>query len=213
MPIAWSSPHPGLRQSTASRPAGMDRLAAPLDPPGALLFDPNVTAGKRGAMEEGLGQAWAQVAVPFRRADASVDALRASARPRAHGKFLFLGDEKLCLRGATYGTFAPDVHGDEFPEHGIVERDFAQMAANGLNAVRVFTAPPRLLLDAAREHGLHVLVGLSAERYVGFLADKNGAPDIEGLVRTQVRACAAHPAVLGYALGNEIPASLVRWLG
>jgi GT2 family glycosyltransferase len=164
-------------------------------------------------MEEGLGQAWAPVAVPFRRADASVDALRASARPRAHGKFLFLGDEKLCLRGATYGTFAPDMHGDEFPEHGIVERDFAQMAANGLNAVRVFTAPPRLLLDAAREHGLHVLVGLSAERYVGFLADKNGAPDIEGLVRTQVRACAAHPAVLGYALGNEIPASLVRWLG
>ena len=28
-----------------------------------------------------------------------------------------------------------------------------------------------------------------------------------------VRACAGHPAVLCYAIGNEIPASIVRWYG
>jgi O-antigen biosynthesis protein len=141
--------------------------------------------------------------------DVAGDALR----PRVHGKFLFLGDEKLHVRGVTYGTFPPDVNGNEFPELEAVERDFAQMAANGLNAVRVFTVPPRPLLDVAQEYGLHVMVGLSAERNVGFLIDKKGAPDIEELVRAQVRSCAGHAALLCYSIGNEIPASIVRWLG
>jgi GT2 family glycosyltransferase len=105
------------------------------------------------------------------------------------------------------------VHGDEFPELEVVERDFAHMAASGLNAIRVFTVPPRPLLDAAQRHGLRVMVGLSAERNVGFLIDKQGAPDLEELVRAQVRSCAGHPALLCYAIGNEIPASMVRWLG
>jgi len=30
-----------------------------------------------------------------------------TARPRARGKFLFLGNEKLSVRGVTYGTFRP----------------------------------------------------------------------------------------------------------
>jgi hypothetical protein len=69
------------------------------------------------------------------------------------------------------------------------------------------------LLDAAQRHGLRVMVGLSAEQYVGYLIDKKEAPDIEAVVRTKVQACAGHPALLCYALGNEIPAPLVRWLG
>ena len=32
-------------------------------------------------------------------------------------------------------------------------------------------------------------------------------------MRSGVAACAGHPAVLGYAVGNEIPASIVRWHG
>jgi glycosyltransferase involved in cell wall biosynthesis len=140
-------------------------------------------------------------------------ASRGSDRPRVAGKFLSLGGETLYVRGVTYGTFAPDAHGSEFPAPEVVERDFAQMAANGLNAVRVFTAPPRSLLDSAQRHGLRVMVGLSAERNVGFLIDKTGAPDLEEEVRAQVRSCAGHPAVLCYAVGNEIPASMVRWLG
>ena len=135
-------------------------------------------------------------------------------RPEVAGKFLYVGQEKFWVRGVTYGAFRPDARGNEYHDLKIIRRDFAQMAANGLNAVRIpHTMPPRSLLDAAQEHGLRVMVGLSAEQYVGFLIDKKKAPDIEHCVRTSVRTCAGHPALLCYALGNEIPAPLVRWLG
>src|SRR5918997_1472265 len=90
-------------------------------------------------------------------------------RPRVHGKFIFLGDEKLYVRGVTYGTFRPDADGNEYPNPEVVECDFAQMATNGINAVRTYTVPPRWLLNAAQRYGLHVMVGLPMERYVGFL--------------------------------------------
>jgi len=97
----------------------------------------------------------------------------------------------------------------------VIERDFALMAAAGINAVRIpHTMPPRPLLDLAAACGLHVMVGLSAEQYIGFLIDRRrDAPDIADLVRAKVRSCAGHPALLCYALGNEIPAPMARWLG
>ena len=41
--------------------------------------------------------------------------LAATKRPVARGKSLFLGDEKLYVRGVTYGTFGPDEETDDFP--------------------------------------------------------------------------------------------------
>src|SRR5437773_2722685 len=108
---------------------------------------------------------------------------RTGLRPSAKGKFIFIGDEKLYVRGVTYGTFRPREDGAEYPDPEIVEQDFALMTANGLNAVRTYTVPPRWLLDAAQRHRLHVMVGVPVERYVGFLTDKKGAPDLDGLVR------------------------------
>src|SRR6266508_932472 len=96
----------------------------------------------------------------------------ANVRPRVRGKFMFLGDEKLYIHGVTYGTFRPLEGGDEYPDPEVVEQDFAQMAANGLNAVRTYSVPPLWLLDTAQRHGLYVMVGLPLERYVGFLTDK-----------------------------------------
>src|SRR5207245_7745199 len=54
-----------------------------------------------------------------------------TARPCVRGKFLFVGDEKLYIRGATYGTFRPQPDGSEVPAADVVERDFALMAATG----------------------------------------------------------------------------------
>ena len=134
-------------------------------------------------------------------------------RPKVRGKFLYVADEKFWIRGVTYGTFRPDAHGDEYHNPETVERDFALMAENGLNTVRTYTVPPRWLLDTAQRYGLRVMVGLPWEQHITFLDDAERARAIEKRIRLGVRACAGHAAVLCYAVGNEIPASIVRWHG
>ncbi|MGH9146432.1 MAG: glycosyltransferase, partial [Vicinamibacterales bacterium] len=133
-------------------------------------------------------------------------------RPRVLGKFVYVGSEKLFIRGVTYGTFRPRNGGDEFPEPEVVECDFSLMSANGINAIRTYTPPPQWLLDAARRHGLWVMVGLPVERHIGLLADdRRKAANVANLVRRAVEGCGGHPAILCYAVGNEIPASVARW--
>jgi len=133
-------------------------------------------------------------------------------RPSVRGKFLYAGDEKFFVRGVTYGTFCPNAQGGEY-DRGTVERDFAEMAKHHINTVRVYTVPPRWLLHTASRYGLRVMVGLPWEQHVAFLDDQNRIRSIEERVRTAARVCAGHPAILCYAIGNEIPASIVRWHG
>ncbi len=133
------------------------------------------------------------------------------ARPRIGGKFLLAGEQKLWVRGVTYGTFGPLGNGEDYPDDEQIEQDFAAMRANAINAVRCYTVPPRRLLDMAQRNGLRVMVGLPWEQHVAFLDDPGRADDIVRRVREGVRSCAGHPAVLCYAIGNEIPASIVRW--
>ena len=134
-------------------------------------------------------------------------------RPQVKGKFLCIGDRKLYLRGVTYGPFRPNDQGHEYHDRQIVERDFALMAVHGFNTVRTYTVPPRWLLDVAAAYGLYVLIGLPWEQHITFLDSRHQRRDIESRVRAGVRACSGHPAVLGYTIGNEIPASIVRWYG
>lgn len=134
-------------------------------------------------------------------------------RPRVDGKYLFVGEEKLLVRGVTYGPFSPRAVGDDGHDPATAEHDFAQMAASGINAVRLYTVPQPWMLDAAQRHGLRVLVGLPWEQHIAFLDRAGTSRSIEERVRAGVRACAAHPAVLGFAIGNEIPARIVRWHG
>jgi glycosyltransferase involved in cell wall biosynthesis len=137
----------------------------------------------------------------------------AAERPNVRGKSLFLGDAKMYVRGVTYGTFGPDEETSDFPGPETVSQDFTRMAAIGVNAVRTYTVPPRWLLDLAHENGLHVMVGLPWEEHITFLDGRERAKAIKERVREGVRSCAGHPAILCYAIGNEIPASIVRWHG
>jgi hypothetical protein len=137
----------------------------------------------------------------------------AGPRPRVDGKFLAVGAERLWPAGVTYGTFAPGEDGAPYPDREQVEADFRAMAANGVNALRTYTVPPRWLLDAALRHGLWVAVGLAWEQHVAFLDERGRADAIEARVRAAAHGCAGHPALLGYLVGNEIPAPIVRWHG
>lgn len=133
-------------------------------------------------------------------------------RVRASGTFLWAGSEKLWVRGITYGTFRPGPHRD-YPDPLVVTRDFRAMAAYGFNAVRTYTPPPGWLLDVAAAHGLRVMIGLPWEQHVAFLDERSRARSIEERVRASVAAAAGHPAVLCWAIGNEIPSPIVRWHG
>ena len=137
----------------------------------------------------------------------------AGTRVEVRGRFFVQGNSKLLLRGVTYGTFKPRADGHEYPDDEGIRRDLAAMAQHGINAVRTYTVPPKSLLDAALQNRMHVLVGIPVDRYVGLLIDGGDATEIERVVRTGVRACAGHRAVLGFTIGNELDASIVRWYG
>ena len=134
-------------------------------------------------------------------------------RITVRGKFLYQGDSKFWVKGVTYGTFRPDGEGNQFPEPGVVATDFASMAGNGINTVRTYTPPPRWLLDIAQDNGLRVMVGIAWEQHVTFLDDERLVSAIEDRIRDAIRVSARHPALLCYSIGNEIPASIVRWHG
>lgn len=134
-------------------------------------------------------------------------------RVRLAGKFLYAGDEKFYVKGVTYGTFASDDDGAEILDRDQVSRDFAAIRAAGFNTVRLYTTPRRWVLDEAAANGLYAVVGVAWEQHIAFLDERGRADSIVARVREAVARCAGHPALLGFAVGNEIPASIVRWHG
>ncbi|MBZ5555926.1 MAG: glycosyltransferase [Acidobacteriia bacterium] len=135
------------------------------------------------------------------------------ARIATDGKFLRAGADRFLVKGVTYGTFAPDAEGCQFPSCQQVAEDFRQMASLGINTVRTYTPPRRDLLDAAAREGLRVMVGLPWSQHVAFLDDRRLKRAIRQELTANVAALSDHPAVLTFALGNEIPPGVVRWHG
>ena len=127
-------------------------------------------------------------------------------RLRVDGRFLALGDERIFLKGVTFGPFPPDAALDPAVE-------FPRIAACGFNAIRVYTGADQHLLDSAHEHGLLVLLGLPWEWNRDFLSEPRLRT--EGALRLLefLREHGSHPALGALLVANEIPSDLVRWMG
>src|SRR5438034_10574085 len=122
--------------------------------------------------------------------------MRTVARAGVQGKWFAASDGPLFLRGVTYGTFRPRPDTGDYPSRKTVARDFALMAANGVNCVRTYTPPPPWLADAAAAHGLWLLVGIPWAQHVAFLDDTGTEREVRRSVVETVRSLAAQDAVL-----------------
>jgi O-antigen biosynthesis protein len=141
------------------------------------------------------------------------DAITSHPRVRVDGKFFRLGTRKFYLKGVAYGPFAAREEGEVFPALEVAARDFTQIVELGANVVRVYTAPPRWLLDLAAEHGLKLLIDIPWPKNRCFLDSEKNKNEAREAVRGVVRACLGHTAVFAYSVVNEIPPDIVRWSG
>lgn len=132
---------------------------------------------------------------------------------RVDGKFLACRGRRFRIKGVSYGTFAPDNDGYQFPKLSQVRDDFRVMAECGINTVRTYTVPRLDFLDEAAAAGLSVIIGIPWMQHVAFLDDKARTQSIRHGIVEEVRLIANHPATLLVALGNEIPPGVVRWHG
>ena len=117
-----------------------------------------------------------------------------SARPAALGKFFFAEGRKLHVKGVTYGAFAPDAEGDEYrstTRSSATSRRWPPPASTPCGSR---TRCRRVsLLDVAARHGLRVMVGLSAEQYVGL--SRRPAKARRTSSASSARRCARSPAI------------------
>ena len=129
------------------------------------------------------------------------------------GKSLLSNGQEFFVKGVTYGTFAPDSEGYQFPPIDIVDTDFWWMKKSGINTVRTYTVPPAHVFELADKYELKLMVGLPWEQHIAFLSSKTHREDVIKRIKEDVAKCGAYNSILCFAVGNEIPAQLVRWYG
>jgi len=75
-------------------------------------------------------------------------------RVRVDGKFFARGRGRLRIHGVTYGPFAPNAGGEQFPSPEAVVVDFARMRAIGINSVRPYHLPLEWFFELADQEGV-----------------------------------------------------------
>jgi glycosyltransferase involved in cell wall biosynthesis len=139
-------------------------------------------------------------------------------RVRRDGKFLAMDGRPFLVRGVTYGTFAARADGDLFPEPARMKDDLGAIAALGFNTVRTYTPPTADLLELASANGLRVIAGVHYadwrdEDRPGRAAQVRIRDAGRRAVENAMHLCAGRPEVLAVAVGNEVPADIVRLHG
>src|SRR5450432_866446 len=132
---------------------------------------------------------------------------------RVRAKFFFEGSQKFFVKGVTYGPFKPNADGDYLPASERVHDDFRLMTELGVNLIRIYHVPPAWFLDICREHGIRALISIPWAEHVEFLNNGKIRREIIRTIRDAVMRNRGHQAIFGYLVGNEIPTTMVRWLG
>lgn len=135
------------------------------------------------------------------------------ARLRVSGKFLRVGEEKVRLRGISYGPFRPNAAGAPFPEDSRLTSDLEHLWALKFDTVRLYDPPSDHLLSEAQRLGLRLIVGIPWTDHVDFLRDPALQEKIISTVRETITRLRDHPCVVAFLVGNEIEKTLVRWMG
>jgi GT2 family glycosyltransferase len=131
------------------------------------------------------------------------------SRWRAAGKFFRDGDsgETVFVKAVTWGPFPPGEMPDPEREMRRVRDDL------GANALRVYEVPDRAFLDCCAGIGLRVFVGFPWTQHVDFIHEYRILRDETERFRRVVSEHRGHPAIAGWFVANEIPSTLVRWMG
>src|SRR5580658_7396557 len=136
------------------------------------------------------------------------------ARLLARGKYLFEDGRKFFARGVSYGTFAPNSRGEQFPEPERAAGDFALMRELGANVVRTYVVPPPWVVEQAAGAGLRLLVGIPWPSHLAFLDSREMTQEIRNTIRDAVTAMRGlDDGIFAFNLGNEIRSDIVRWHG
>ncbi len=135
-------------------------------------------------------------------------------RLAVEGRGFRRGTERIRLQGVTYGPFAADAAGCRFPEVAAAARDFDQMNALGINALRVYHTPPAWFLEAACDRaGLILLVDVPWSKHICFLDSRAARLDARAAVRAAASMGHVQAGKIIYSIGNEVPPDVVRWHG
>lgn len=139
-------------------------------------------------------------------------------RITANGNHLAVDERPFRVRGATYGTFVPRLDAAPYPERWRLKQDLRAMAEAGLNTVRTYDVPPDDFIEIAEELGLRIIVGLHyfdwrSEAHTGRLAQKRVLEAGRRAVSYAMHRFAGRASILAIAVGNEVPADLVRMHG
>ncbi len=132
---------------------------------------------------------------------------------RVRAKFFFEGERKWFIKGVTYGPFAPDEVGDFVGDPEKARKDFTLMQELGINLLRIYHIPPRWFLDLAQQFHLRVLISIPWAEHIEFLNQPAMRRQIIETIRAGVAQNRGHAAIFAYLVGNEIPTTMVRWLG
>lgn len=134
-------------------------------------------------------------------------------RVSVQGKFFRLNSERWYPKGVTYGPFRPNESNEPLPSRERTRADLDRMHELGINAIRLYHAPPIWLLDEAHERSIGVLIDVPWQKHRCFFEDWSARKDAIERVRRTARELGVHPAVFGISVANEISKTIVRYHG